>query len=350
MDASKIQKTSYINRIPQLSEMRAAACIAIVVLHTVFAANEYFHESVSAAENLVSRIVENNMMWAVPLFVMVTGVLQLDYNKPLSMRKLYGKYILRIFSALLVFSVLFRVFDIIMDHEALTLMNLLKAFTEMITAKGWGHLWYLYLLIGLYIMLPFYRKIVEYSSERELKYLVCVYVVFLSVIKMIESFGFHIGFYISDSLIYLLYLILGYMIYNKILKVTGRTGLALFALSTITILALDIAKYRYGAAIPSDLFGYSSPAVIAQSIGIFAIINDSERTGSNKVIYSIDACAFGIYLIHMVFVRALFRYIKFNPYDSVPALSILLCVIGFSVLSYIATYCLKKMPLFRGFL
>ena len=42
-----------------------------------------------------------------------------------------------------------------------------KAVEELITGHGWGHLWYLYLLIGLYVMLPFYRIIAELLGSRK---------------------------------------------------------------------------------------------------------------------------------------------------------------------------------------
>ena len=213
-DALKIPKTSSTKRVIQLSAMRVLACVGIVILHTVFAANEYFAGSVSAGENMASRMVENNMMWAVPVFVMVTGVLQLDPAKPLTLRKLYGRYVLRILIALIACCLVFRIFDMIMDGEAFTPAGVLQAFTELITARCWGHLWYLYLLIGLYVLLPFYRKLTEHCTDQELLYLCGAYLLFVSIIPMIEGFGIHVGFYISESIIYPLYLFLGYMIFT----------------------------------------------------------------------------------------------------------------------------------------
>ena len=103
-DASKTQKIFSTDWIPQLAVMRIAACVAIVVLHTVFAANEYFVNEITNGQDIASRAIENNMMWAVPIFLMVTGVLHLDRRKPLSLKKLYRKYIFRVIAALTFFS------------------------------------------------------------------------------------------------------------------------------------------------------------------------------------------------------------------------------------------------------
>ena len=58
-----------------LSELRAIACIAIVILHTFYAASVYAPDHTAKIAALTTR---NLMMWAVPCFVMVSGALLLD--------------------------------------------------------------------------------------------------------------------------------------------------------------------------------------------------------------------------------------------------------------------------------
>ena len=353
-DASKIQKTSSTERSIQLSAARILACIAIVVLHTVFAANEYFIDTVTQGENLVSRIVENNMMWAVPVFLMVTGALQLDTRKALTWRKLYGKYISRVFAALVVFSLLFRLFDIFMDGEKFTAGGfVVTAFTEMITGRGWGHLWYLYLLTGIYVLLPFYRVIADKCSDEELRYLICVLAVFTSVIPAIEGSGINIAFYISQSIIYPLYVFLGYMMHHGRLKVSRSAAAAMAAVSTAGIIILDILKYSRGIDVPDVWFGYSSPLVVLQSAGVFSLINGcrAELSGRARALISrLDGYTFGVYLISMLFVRLFFRYLKFNPYDGMAAVLLAVSVIAVLVAAAAVTAVLKKIPVFSKIL
>lgn len=348
MDASKTQKTSSTNWIPQLCIMRVAACIAIVVLHTVFAANEYFASEISIRQDIVSRIVENNMMWAVPIFLMVTGTLHLNHRKRLSLGKLYKKYILRIVIVLALFSLIFRLFDMIMDGETFSVGGLLKGFYEMITSTGWGHLWYLYLLIGIYVLMPFYKMISEASSNCELKYLLLVFIVFLSFIPLIESFGTNIGFYICEALIYPLYLFLGHMIHEKLLRGTKVMGGILLVVSIVAITLLTVLKYKTGVDVPSVLFGYQSPFVIIQSIGVFMVLDNCdfsiENERNRKLLVYADGMTFSIYLIHMLFVRLLFKYIQFNPYNVLAPVTLFLCIVGIFAITCILTAILKKVP------
>ena len=335
------------DKVQQLSTARVLACIAIVILHTVFASNEYFSDTLTASENLFSRIVENNMMWAVPTFVMVTGALQLRKDKKLTYKKLYGKYVLRILVALISCCIVFRTFDIIMDGEVFTINNLCLCFSELITGECWGHLWYLYLLIGLYVLLPFYRMIAANSTDKELLYLAGTFFVFISLIPLTEELGIHIGFYISESIIYPLYLFLGYMIFDAHIRVSIPASIILVTASTSCIILLDYLKYSLAFDIPTCVFGYSSPLVILQAVGIFALICESKQKKSKAFrigITTFDECSFGIYLIHMVFVRFLFRYMEFNPYNEIAIIILPAAIVLILIISFIITYALRRIP------
>lgn len=340
------QKISYTDRNTGLSLVRIVACVGIVILHTVFAANEYFAEEITGTQNLFSRMVENNMMWAVPCFLMVTGALQLDPARTITMKKLYGRYILRILIALVACCIVFRIFDMCMDGEAFTPGGVAKAFTELITARCWGHLWYLYLLIGIYVLLPFYRMISRHSTNRELMYLIAVYVLFVSIIPMVDSSGTHIGFYISESIIYPAYLFLGYMITAGRTYLPTKMAWVMFVAGTAAIVIMDVCRYSEGIGIPDAWFGYASPAVIIQTVGVFAILSrvGVEGTGSAKAIASVDGCTFGIYLIHMVFIRTIFRYMQIDPYEHVAVLSLAAAVAGIFIISFLITWILKRIP------
>ena len=334
-------------RILQFSYLRTCACLAIVVLHTVFAANTYQLDTLNSGQNTVSRMVENNMMWAVPVFLMVTGALLLDPEKEISIGRILRRYAGRILIALLIFCLVFRIFDMAMDGEPFTAAGILYAFVELFTGKSWGHLWYLYLLIGVYLMLPFFRAVVRGCSRKELLYLLIVYVVFLSLLPMTEMAGVHCGFYITTAIIYPLYLLCGYMIHNGLLPIGRTAGICLAAAGTAALLVLTWISCRTGADSLNYMFGYSSIAVIAQTLGVFAIFDSIRFKSSSPVcraVLQMDRCSFGIYLIHMIFVRWVLRYADFDPYTHGGALTIAGLVAGFFLLSFGITWALKLIP------
>jgi hypothetical protein len=99
-------------------------------------------------------------------------------------------------------------------------------------------------------------------------------------------------------------------------------------------------------------FGYASPLVIAQAVGVFALIMQTNISPGKiaEFINSTDRCTFGIYLISMVFVRLVFKYMGFNPYERAAAILLILSVIGIFAASYLVTAILKLIPGFRKIL
>lgn len=146
-----------------LSELRAIACIAIVILHTFYAASVYAPDHTARIAALTTR---NLMMWAVPCFVMVSGALLLDPAREVTYRKIFRKYIPRVLAALVLFSVVFQIFDDATGESGIQFKTILYGLQNAVTGSGWKHMWYLYLITALYLLLPFYRKIVASSTQK----------------------------------------------------------------------------------------------------------------------------------------------------------------------------------------
>ena len=332
------------------SYIRSLACIAIIILHTVYSAVLLFGSDIDAQTNITSMAVVDSMMWAVPCFIMVTGALLLETERKITYKKLFGKYILRIFAALVIFGMVFRVFDIIMDKEPVNVAAFLKGLYEIFTGTSWSHIWYLYLLIGLYLLLPFYKKVVDNSSAKEIKYLLAVYIIFLSILPMLEIWGINCGFYIHVSTIYPFYLFGGYAIYKHIYCPGKAASLVMFIIATLLIIGCTVVRWIYDIPSMEILWGYASLFVIMQAVGFFALLKDVKHTGFRAVkwlLLKLDECSFGVYLIHMIFVRLILRYMGFNPYENGGILAFVAVIAGILVISYAITWILKRIPFLK---
>lgn len=325
------------------SYIRAVSCIAIIVLHTVFSSSLMYQNSLTPAQATASHVVSNCMMWAVPCFVMVTGALLLAPAKELSYRKLFGKYVFRIFVLLVTFCMVFRVFDIFMNHEAVNAGAFFKGFYQMFTATSWSHLWYLYLLIGLYLLLPFYRMVAKHSHALDWKYLLVIYTVFLSLVPLLKNWV-NCGFYVHVSTIYPFYLFCGYFIHKKAPQMRATTAWLLLAAGTVAIILLTILRWQTGWKQLEALWEYSSILVIAQSAGFFALVSRCKgKVAVRKILLQIDRCSLGIYLIHMIFVRLFLRYWGLNPYAG-GVLAFVGLILLIFVISFVITWLLKRIP------
>lgn len=301
--------------------MRSVACIAIVLMHMMNVAEILHRSEISVDADQFSMMIVYLCMWAVPLFVMVSGALILDPSKKITLKDLYGKYIFRVFAALVLFGLIFRLVDMLMNGEAFSLGLIGNAFYKIFTGSSWSHLWYLYLMIGIYVLLPAYRAIVSALDAKTFLYILIAYGFFLSLLPLTEIFGLKSGFHLQTSAVYLLYFFAGYGVKSGALNIKKSMSVILLVLSTVLIIVFCILRYRLGlAGLDAMLGSYSSPLVVIQSISLFSLIYNEEAIEQkdgvlSKVISTFDRSSFGIYLIHMIFLRLFLRHMQIDPYS-----------------------------------
>lgn len=300
-----------------LSLLRAIGCVAVVVLHLAASETLIYQSSLTESQTFGMTLLYNLMMWAVPVFVMVSGALLLDPEKEITVKKIFSSYIKRVLISLILCCVFFRIFDMVMDHEAFTLSGVAKGLLNAFTGNSWSHLWYLYLVIGLYLILPALRAIIKHCSVKELKYLLIVGLIVLSIMPLTRLFGITGSFYIHVNTIYPLYFILGYMLHKGLIQIGRKTAIILLHVGIFGIWAGTYFGLRGVIQNPTVLTGYASPFVIATAAGVFSLIKDlkEESATISKTVLAVDRCSFGIYLIHMVFIRLILRYMKINLFD-----------------------------------
>lgn len=340
------------------SWLRSLACIAIVVLHTMsyslVAAGAQGYE-VSARQHIGVLLAQYSCLWAVPVFVMVTGALLLDPAREMTWEHLRKRYIGRIGKAVLVFGLFFIAFDLVMNGVGETANNsllfaahpvsmespsvatclyvILCSVGDLLTGHSWPHMWYLYMLFGLYLLMPYFRKVVANSNEKELRYLVCLLIVFIILLPLLGLANVSTDFRFSVATVYPLYLLLGYALQNRVIRVPRWAAWTGLVISTVGIL-LAVWFLHQDAATLSIFTSYNSILVALQSASIFTLFTQQNRKREDlpKPLKQFDKCTFGIYLIHFVFVKLLLRYAHWNPFaDKWLFLVIVLVIIAASL-------------------
>ena len=233
--------------------------------------------------------------------------------------------------------------------------TLLSGFYEIFSGTSWSHVWYLYLMIGIYLLLPFYHKIASNSTAGELRYLMIVYAIFLSLVPVLKTFGISVGFYICVSAIYPFYLFCGYALRQGVWRVNRGLGLLFLLIGTAAVVLFTVLKENGTVKAAGVFYGYSSIFVILQSIGVFTLFGcAADKTGAprkekspgvfGKFVLEIDKCSFGIYLIHMIFVRGILKHTKLHPYGAGSPFVLIGLTLGIFLVSFILTWILKKIP------
>ena len=346
----------------KLSYIRAMSCIGIVFLHTFTMCGMAFSYELTGNKRFIVNLVPYLMMWAVPCFVMVTGALLLDKNRNISYKKVFTRYIPRVLGALVICGFIFRLLDVWMNKEQFSGRVFGEALYKIYTGTGWAHLWYLYLMIGLYLLMPFFHKIANGSSRNELSILIAIYIIFVSLVPIADDItGTDAGFYIVTNSIFPCYLFIGHMMVSGKWKVSGFVNVLNIILGITAIIVISYKAIGDTIDVASDkltgyLGSYSFFPVILLSTGIFGLIcgvktgetKEPEKSDSvpgimGKILLVIDDCSIGIYLVHLIFLRYIYKCTDFTPLGKGGIISVVGIAILTFILSFILVWLLKRI-------
>ena len=299
-----------------ITKLRAISCIAVVILHTALAGSASF--DITDSQRMWTMIIRNMMLWSVPCFIMVTGALLLNPEKDITYKKLFSKYIKRVVICILVFTAVFELFDVVLNGKQAVLWIVSEYAYKVVAGKSWAHMWYLYMLLGIYLLLPFYKMITRQIKKHDAVYLCIIYFLFLSFLPIIRDItGCEIAFFICTSTIYPFYLFIGYFIHSKTIIPRKTWMCILLALTSAGLIGLTAYAYMHNVDKLKGMLGtYAFPITVIQSVCVFSLFTMRESNSAiNNLWVIIDKYSFGIYLIHMLILKTLFVALKFNPYQ-----------------------------------
>ena len=380
-----IQNSISDNRIVWLDVIRCVAMIMVIGVHcidpfyispTMRAIPEYTHWA---------AIYGSLLRPSVPLFVMMTGLLLLPVKKqPLG--KFYKKRIYRVLFPFLIWSVLYSMFpwvtgvlglpkEIIGDffcytqgQESQSLIDSLKdvAMIPFNFSHKENHMWYIYLLIGLYLYMPFFSAWIENADRKTKRAFLLIWIIslFIPYLKeyvancLFERSGYVFG---TDTwnefgLFYYFAGFNGYLLLGHYVEKGNDWSLMKTFILCILMFAvgyyITYTGFSTTASNPNAtetemelFFTFCSPNVLLMTLATFLLLQKVVITNSTviKVLANMTQCGFGIYMVHYFVVGPFFLLIGPSSLPiplQVPlmAICIFLCSWAFTALIY------KLMP------
>lgn len=335
-----------------LEYLRAFACLGVVLIHVFKLALDFYFDDLSSAQHIFYEAAVNNLRWCVPVFLMITGSLLLSPQKQITFEKLYKKYIFRILVVLFAFGYVFAFIELFFYERAIKAYMFFEALKMVICGRSWDHLWYLYMLVVLYMLLPIIKAFINAVNNNVLKYSLFIMILFISVIPMIRAVGFEFGFSMQVTSIYVFYPILGYCVYNRIISITNKTSVIMLVFSLGFLIGCSVVHYIYEIDIPEVLTSHGSFFVIIQSVAIFNIgynnVRFKNRT-AERICLNFAKLSFGIYIIHMFFLNLIYKLLQLSPAKYTELIFIPVYIITVA-LSYISTAIMKRIPVVNKFI
>lgn len=289
--------------------LRVFSILAVIMLHTsaVRVANWSPIESMTW---WVAHVCDSLCRWAVPVFIMLSGGLILDAERPYTILSFYKKRLARVAIPFVFWAGVYFYWS----YKSYG-MHITPAFIKNSLWQGltYNHLYFIFIILGLYAVSPALRLMPRHLSSRG---------IWIAVILIMSAASTGILFRylpmngLTRFVPYIAYFLLGYVIrFGKEKIKRPVLFLAAFSCATAVIifrtyqLITLVGRDDYRAFVWYDHF---SIGVIIQSLCVLifmrSMLDSNKSTLFQRFLKVISPVTFGIYLMHVVFLDLVRAY------------------------------------------
>ncbi len=325
------------NAIP-VDLIRTIAIGLVVLLH---ASNEALQASSVPLPYWWTAIVYKSLaLSCVPLFVMLSGALLLQPEKlDEPIRVFLKKRLSRIGLAFVFWNMVYLAWGFYITNVPVTLNNVVQGIVKDLFTGAWYQFWFIYLIIGLYLITPILRVIISHGNPRITRYLIAIWFAGVAIIPLIQL---GLG-YTLDAGVFAIGGFIGYFVMgNYLQKITLRSALLyglLIASFVGTIFGVWLMTYPLSSLAQNNYFlGYLTVNVIVGSAALFLILlkvkpdwPGTNHIASRQVVQAISKNTLPIFLFHVIILETLERgllgfkisFTTLNPIIEIPLLAAL---------------------------
>lgn len=334
-------------RICYLDLLRIFACLAVILLHT--AAIGWGKTSLDSPSWFVLNFYDSISRWCVPVFVMISGAVNLTKKPPL--KKVLTKQIPRILLYLYTASFFFYVMPLLETHD-------LNKYLVLILKAPLVY-WYLFLQCALYLISPCLYPLTESpKTVRNLLFLMLPLAFLLpqaaSVSEHLLPNTYKVLEYIRDQtklgpgLEYLWYYLCGWYLHHE--SVRPRVRRSLLAASAVGFAATFWFTHRYSLYLgqASSLFYENNTLnVLLQSVGVFLLVQLLEEKLKPSSAFAkwsgrISNLTFLVYLLHVFVLRKWLPLLPYTIWSFPTPISVPVFALGMALVCFPAAALLQK--------
>jgi surface polysaccharide O-acyltransferase-like enzyme len=292
-------------RDPAIDLIKAVAIVMVVLIHCSATYLSLDHSmgtawSVAIVLNCLSRP-------CVPWFFMVTGCLVICPKKTEEIGSFYRRRLLRLLVPTVFWSLAYIAWNRYFHGEDSSILEYLK----LILGEGaYYHLWFLYVLAGLYLAVPFLSRLIERMPRRDLALFLALWFGGASLLPWLEwALEFKASIPLGWFGSYFGYLVLGYFMRNVHLSNLAKTycGVILIFACLATIAGTVALSARDQGRSNENLLVYLAPNIVLIAALGFALLKNREwnvgeigKSYAWSVICFLSKASLGIYLSHLI--------------------------------------------------
>lgn len=298
----------------------------------------------------VANIYDSLGRFAVSCFFMISGALLLSPEHRFRLRK----QTLRVLIPLITWSAIYTAFNAYFDMSDLPVVSgsnhhredPLQALRAFLMGPLAYHLWFVYILVGVYLVIPLLRPLTALPEERRtklLRYAIGLWLVFSVVLPFVHHFWPGVlkpytGAYPDFPSGYLGVFLLGFYLHHREIRirpVVAAVGALIGAGATCLLV------YREQVLRDGSFYGYSNltPNIVLFAASVFLLAKMlANRPGRHFAFFSrCSALSFRVYLLHVLVLHYLRSispiksWYMADPLVSIPVMAALTLVISFAL-------------------
>lgn len=298
----------YRERIPWLDYARASAICAVVLCHATEAVYQFKLDGIGVA-GIYSQTCAFALFTigrlGVPIFLFLSGYLMLDrqYDSA-ACRKFWRTKWIPLLVAAEIWLIIYNLFlCVVWDREfdfIFLLRNML--FLERV---GMGHTWYIPMILGLYLFLPYIANgLKAFEKYTSLLFPLGISILILFGTPTVSAFAQCFG---SAPLtceidpgfsggVYGCYMLLGYCVRKRAFEripsaIVAAAGIGAF------VFVVTLQVFSYSRSVQFNVW-YTNGFLLITGLSIYELLSRASGLRGNRIIYTLSYYSFAIYLVH----------------------------------------------------
>lgn len=340
-------------REPSFDLIRVIAILCVVMVHVTVEFLELWKTSPNSFSYISTNVIDSLSRCGVGLFLMLSGALLLDENRKITIEIAFKKYICPMACLLFfwsaVYTIVTNVLQPIVLHNQIDIGTVVHAFFF-----GHYHMWYLFALIGLYLVTPILKCFVKIENKKIVLYYILLSIIFqfaltflyalssylpifASVGEWLNGFKLNFGGFVT-------YYLLGWYIKNVGFEKKHR--ICIYVLGLVFVVLLFLFKQQF----PNQIVIFNADTgcfVLFPAVALFVLIKQTYRSTPKKdsILQKLSPLTFGVYLIHLLVLNV---FIMIVPHEAFSSIVYIFLSWGVSlVVSFVLCFVISKIPLLK---
>lgn len=293
----------------------------------------------------MANFIDSAMRWAVPVFVMLSGALLLDGKKQTSPREFWTRRMNRLLPALLFWSVVYLAWRAFFWHQPLTLNTIAL---DLIAGRPYIHLYFLFLIAGLYLVTPFLATAASSLDSKQLGQAIVVMAALALGANMVD--------FLATSAFtlfvpYIAYYFAGLYCVRVLANRPAPYGMVLVGAILVTTLFTALSVSVNGLESRWSFYFYEdlSPTIMVMAVTVFMVLLQASLSPTvQSIAQRLAPWTLGVYVAHPIVVELLRNlYHTTMPAMFRPLYYIPITFVATIVIAFTAVALMQRIPILR---